>query len=138
MKTFKWTVPELPRSKVERLQAKRRNNSEYFEPTDSELKEYQWWENAKERGILYSLLRSSLIVIAVWAVLFLLRPFNIQVSNRANSLLYLVVWLATFSLGNYLSWRRYLDHRQKIKHYLNKQREPYTRGSGPGSGTHSP
>ena len=63
MKTFRWTVPDFPRSRAEKAHSKKLALNRRGIPTKDELDEYRRWEKATERGYLAWMVRVAVMTV---------------------------------------------------------------------------
>ena len=122
MKTFRWTVPELPQSRAEKkhsaeLALKRRGI-----PTKDELDEFRRWEKTVERGFWVSVIRVTAVMTAFFIVCYFLRSQDILIS-RDSSITPFFGGLLGGAISTFVSWRRYQESRSMIHDHLNKKGE---------------
>ena len=120
MKTFKWTVPECPPSRVEREYSKRVAAGSYWQPSEQELREFRRWEKLREKGparFIAHILAYGIIIYAGMVI------FGYFIDPDKS---YTIIFIGGFGgllIGEFLSWRRYTEERHKIAQHLKKQSE---------------
>ncbi len=122
MKTFRWTMPDLPMSRAEKKHSEELSLRKRGIPTKNELDEYRRWEEVARRGYLVWFVRVAVITGAVCLTLLFLRSQDILIS-RDSSIVPLFGGLAGGAMGSFLSWRRYTESRERIRTYLKEQGE---------------
>lgn len=123
MKTFRWTVPELPRSRAEKKNSEQYALKQSGIPTKDELDEHcKWEEDVAKRGRFAWIIRVALIWVPTCTILLLLRSQDILIS-RNSSITPLIIGLSGGVIGTFISWHRYKESRQKIRNYIEQQGE---------------
>ncbi len=120
MKTFRWTVPEIPQSRAEKKYSAELALRRRQIPTNDELNECRRGEKIASRGYLVALLLGFVITVVLFFVALFLRSQDILIS-RDLSIAPFFGGLGGAALGTFLSWRRYSDSRQKMRNYLQEQ-----------------
>lgn len=119
MKTFRWTVPEVPRSRAEEANSRKLALNRLGIPTKEELNEFHGWEKALKHGYPAWLVRVTVIMAGVVLTLLFLRSQDILIS-RTSSITPLYIGLGMAMISTFSSWRRYVHNRQKIRKHLKK------------------
>lgn len=119
MKTFRWTVPECPPSRVEKEYYRQKSLGSAAVPRKDELKAFEYWEKVQARGIVRYLIHQIVHVSLIFLAMELLRIFTDP--EKSLTFMYSGMILALI-LREFLSWRAHKERRSKIMEYLdNKQ-----------------